>query len=61
MSHQNPSQKFLHAQLTTQDNKETLHQHHLERLARLFRHVGESKDDRYLLNLMIRYRTVESS
>ena len=61
MSHQNQPQKFLHAQLTTQDNKETLRQHHLQRLARLFRHVGESDDDRYLLNLMIRYRTVESS
>jgi|GEM_PF-2897619 len=61
MSQQNPPQQFLHAQLYTQDNEEALRQHHLERLARLFRHVGESEDDRYLLNLMIRYRTVESS
>jgi hypothetical protein len=38
-----------------------LRQHHLERMARLFRHAGESADDRYLRDLMTRYRGLESS
>lgn len=36
-----------------------LRQHHQERLARLFRHVGEGADDRYLCDLMARYRGVD--
>lgn len=38
-----------------------LRQHHRERLARLFRHAGESADDRYLLDLITRYRGLEPS
>ncbi|MDO8252777.1 MAG: hypothetical protein Q7T78_24080 [Rhodoferax sp.] len=38
-----------------------LRQHHRERLARLFRHAGESADDRYLLDLMTRHRGLEPS
>lgn len=37
-----------------------LRQHHQQRLARLFRHVGESADDRYLLDLMTRYRGLDA-
>lgn len=36
-------------------------QHHKERLARLFRHVGENPDGRHLMNLMAHYREVELS
>lgn len=39
----------------------TLRQHQRERLARLFRHAGDGADDRYLLNLMTRYRGLEAS
>lgn len=35
--------------------------HHKERLARLFRHVGENPDGHHLMNLMARYREVELS
>ncbi|MDO8767110.1 MAG: hypothetical protein Q7K57_00060 [Burkholderiaceae bacterium] len=38
-----------------------LRQHHRERLARLFRHAGESADDRYLLDLVTRYRGLDPS
>lgn len=61
MSSQKPHQKPAQAQFDAKDNEKALRQHHLERLARLFRDVGESEDDRYLLNLMTRYRTAESS
>lgn len=33
-----------------------LQQHQLARLARLFRHVGDNADDRFLRELLIRYR-----
>jgi hypothetical protein len=33
-----------------------LSQQHQERLARLFRLVGDSADERYLLDIMARYR-----
>lgn len=36
-----------------------LRQHHQERLRRLFRHVGDSADDHYLLGIMRRYRELE--
>lgn len=39
----------------------TLRQHQHERLARLFRHAGESADDRYLLDLVTRYRGLDPS
>lgn len=35
--------------------------HHQERLTRLFRHTGDGADDRYLLNLMMRYRGIKPS
>ncbi len=36
-----------------------LRQHHRERLRRLFRLVGDSEDDHYLLGIMRRYRGLE--
>jgi hypothetical protein len=38
-----------------------LRRHHQERLARLFRRVGDSADDRYLIDVMRRYRGIEPS
>lgn len=38
-----------------------LRQHHTVRLARLFRHIGESAEDRYLMDIMTRYRGLEQS
>ena len=38
-----------------------LRQHHKERLTRLFRHIGESADDHYLMDIMTRYRGLEPS
>jgi uncharacterized protein YfeS len=38
-----------------------LRQYHRERLARLFRHIGDNADDRYLLDLMTHYRGLEAS
>lgn len=37
----------------------TLRQHQHERLASLFRRAGEGADDRYLLDMMTRYRGIE--
>lgn len=45
----------------TPDGPATPRQQHQERLTRLFRHTGDSQDDRYLLNLMMRYRDIEPS
>ena len=39
-----------------QAQEAALRQHHQERLARLFRHVGDAADDRHLQDLMVRYR-----
>lgn len=47
--------------LDTEEQKAALRQHHQERLSRLFRLVGESADDRYLLDIMTRYRGMEPS
>lgn len=44
-----------------QAQEAVLRQHHRERLARLFRRVGEGADDRYLLEIMTQYRGVEPS
>ncbi|WP_296447249.1 hypothetical protein [Rhodoferax sp. UBA5149] len=44
-----------------QAQKTALRQYHQERLARLFRHIGNSADDRYLLDIMSRYRGSEPS
>lgn len=35
--------------------------HHQERIAHLFRHANESADERYLLGLVMRYRSLETS
>lgn len=44
-----------------QTQEAALRQHHRERVARLFRHVSDNVDDRYLLDIVTRYRKVESS
>jgi hypothetical protein len=46
--------------LDSEEQKAALRQHHQERLARLFRLVGDSADERYLLNVMARYRGLEA-
>ncbi len=51
----------LQPQAADPKNQEAaLRQHHHGRLARLFRHVNESPDHRYLLDLMTRYRGTEA-
>jgi hypothetical protein len=35
--------------------------HHRERLTRLFRHIGDSADDHYLLGIVHRYRGIGPS
>jgi hypothetical protein len=47
------------AWLDTSAQEAARRQHHRERLTRLFRRIGDSADDRYLLELMRRYRGVE--
>ncbi len=44
-----------------QTQEAALRLHHHERLARLFRHVSDNADDRYLRDIVTRYRKVESS
>jgi hypothetical protein len=41
--------------------RESSRQPHQERLARLFRHVGSGADDRYLMDIMGRYRGIKAS
>jgi hypothetical protein len=36
-------------------------QHHKERLAKLFRHIGKSPEGRRLLDILTRYREAEPS
>ena len=36
-------------------------QHHKERLAQLFRHIGETPEGRSLMNLMAHYRKIDPS
>jgi len=51
----------MRAALDTSTQAATLRQHQQERLAHLFRRAGESADDRYLLDMMTRYRGIETS
>jgi hypothetical protein len=50
-----------HASPVDAQSHETDNGHHQKRLARLFRHGSDRAADRYLLDLMGRYRGVKSS
>lgn len=55
-----PDLPLAHGSTDIKQQKAALRPHHRERLTRLFRHVGDTPDERYLLDIMTRYRRIEA-